>query len=306
MVIVLTGPNGYALQNDLQHLKQNFVKQYGDLAVERIDVSDFSLAQMIDTLSARPFLSEKRLLVVDGLATNKTACADVESWLKFIDEQTEAVIVEPKIDKRSVWYKTLKKLADVRDFQELDVRDAPRWLVEQASLAGGKISLADASYLVQRVGSDQQQLSSELSKIMQLNKNVTRSSVTELTVQAPQSSIFELIEAAFSGDIKRALALYDDQRAQNVEPLAIEALFVWQLHALLLVKLAGQIPAETIASQTAISPYVVKKSIALVRTRTYAQLKNYVAELEKLEYQIKTTSVNADELIKSYILLLAV
>lgn len=304
MLVTLVGQNSFLLQRTLRQIRNDFIKEQGDFALETVDVADYEVGKILDVLGAMPFLSEKRMVILEGLAANKVAGEQIDKLLEGVSEVTDVVIVEPKIDKRSVLYKTLKKQTDMQDCAEIDARDAPRWLVDEAKRQGGSISVSDASLLVSRVGAGQQLLASELSKLLTYNPTVTKEAVLALTDQAPQSSIFDLIEAAFAGNLKRALALYDDQRAQNVEPLAIEALFVWQLHALVLCKAAGQKSPDAIAAESGISPFVAKKSANLAGKRTMAQLKSYVHELANAEYAMKTSPVDSDEIMKNYIVLL--
>ncbi len=305
MVTSLIGKNSFLLRQALTELRNEFTSEYGDLALETIDVAEWEVGKVLDVLSALPFLSPRRMVIIEGLAANKVAGEAVDKLLDAISDTTELVIVEPKIDKRSVLYKTLKKQTNLTEFTEIDARDAPRWLTSEAKARGGSLSMGDASYLVGRVGAGQQLLYSELNKLLLYDANVTRTTIDLLTEQAPLSSIFDLIEAAFSGNVKKAFYLYDDQRAQNIEPLAIEALFVWQLHVLLLLKTAGQKSSDQVAAESGISPYVAKKSASLAGARTYAQLKTYVTKLVDAEYAIKTTSVDSDDILKNYIILLS-
>ncbi len=293
------------LQAEFRARRDAFIKKYGDLALETVDVSDWETRKVYDLFGALPFLSPKRLLIVHGLAANKAAAEKLEDLLQQVDETTDLLIVEPKLDKRGVYFKTLKKRTQLKEYAELDPRDLPRWLHEEARRRGGDLSVADAAYLVSRVGAVQQLLSSELDKLQLYQPVVTRQVIDLLTEQAPLSSIFDLIEAAFAGNLKRALALYEDQRAQNVEPLAIEALFVWQLHALVLVKSAGAMTPDAIAAEAGLSPYVARKSAGLASHRTMNELKGYVTDLADIEYAIKTTAADADELLKNYIISLA-
>lgn len=304
MVKSFIGQNSFLLRQALGAAKQDFLTANGDFSLETIDVSDWEVGKILDVVSALPFLSSNRMVVIEGMAANKSAGEAIQKILEAVSDSTAVYIIEPKIDKRSVLYKTLKKETDLTEFTELDSRDAPKWLIEEAKNRGGSISFSDAAYLVTRVGSGQQLLVSELTKLILYDKTVSRQTIDLLTEQAPLSSIFELIEAAFSGNIKKALALYDDQRAQNVEPLAIEALFVWQLHILVLLKAAGQKSPDTIAADSGISPYVAKKSMGLASKRSFLQLKNYVIQLAKTEYNMKTINVDPDDAMKNYILLL--
>jgi DNA polymerase-3 subunit delta len=305
MNMTLTGANSYLLGAELRKRRDDFVAEYGDLALETIDIAEWETRKVFDSFGALPFLSPKRMLVVYGMAANKPAGEKIEELLKTVDETTDLLLVEPKIDKRSVLYKVLKKETGLREFAEPDPRDLPRWLVSEAKARGGSLSSADAAYLVGRVGAVQQSLSNELDKLLLYDAKVTRQTIDLLTEQAPLSSIFDLIEAAFAGNLKKAMALYGDQRAQNVEPLAIEALFVWQLHALALVKAAGEMTPDALAAETGLSPYVARKSAGLASRRTMAEVKAYVNDLADLEYAIKTTAADADELMKNYILSLA-
>ena len=64
-------------------------------------------------------------------------------------------------------------------------------------------------------------------------------------------------------------------------------------------------PPSEVAAESGISPYVAQKSAGLAGRRTLAELKSYVSDLADIEYAIKTTAVDADELMKNYILSLA-
>lgn len=306
MIKSLVGQNSFLLRQALLLERNKFIAEYGDLALETIDVAEWETGKILDVLSAMPFLSPKRMIIMEGLAANKTANESSEKIFEALSDVTELIIVEPKIDKRSVFFKTLKKLTDLKEFIEIDAKNAPNWLTLEAKARGGSIAISDANYLVSRVGAGQQLLSSELNKLLLYDVAVTRTTIDLLTEQAPLSSIFDLIEAAFSGNVARAFYLYDDQRAQAIEPLAIEALFVWQLHILLLIKTAGQKSSDQIAAESGISPYVAKKSLSLASMRTYSELKSYVTKLAESEHAIKTVSVDPDDILKNFILFLSI
>ena len=302
MVWCFTGLNTFLLQSSLQTIQSDFRSKYGDFAIEKIDVSDTSVGNILDILGAMPFLTERRLVIMHGLVANKLATEHIQKILEGVSEQTDVIFVEPKLDKRSALYKTLKKQTDFKEFLQIDTQSAPQWLVQQATERGGTLSLADARYMVQRMGANQMALSNQLDVLLLYSLNIDRKAIDLLTDKTPQSSIFDVLEAAFGGNTVRAIELYDDQRAQNVDPLAIEALFVWQLHILLLVKAANQ--AKKPVTQLGISPYVAQKSAQLVTNRSVQQLKEYVQKLTQLELALKTTAIDADDAMKNFIVLL--
>src|SRR3546814_19438404 len=70
------------------------------------------------------------------------------------------------------------------------------------------------------------------------------SDVCSSDLLTPQSTIFELLDAALSGNTRRALELYEEQRSMKVEPQQIIAMLAWQLHVLAVVKAAGERRSE--------------------------------------------------------------
>jgi len=111
---------------------------------------------------------------------------------------------------------------------------------------------------------------------MQYQPEITRQTIDLLTEAAPQSTIFELLDAAFAGNAQRAMALYAEQRALKVEPQQIMAMIAWQLHVLAVIKTAGQRSADEIAKDAKLNPYVVRKSQNIARKLTLPELKKLV------------------------------
>jgi DNA polymerase-3 subunit delta len=90
-----------------------------------------------------------------------------------------------------------------------------------------------------------------------------------------------------------------------VEPQQILAMLIWQLHILAVVKTAGPRSADTIAKEAKISPFTVRKSVDLARRLSLTQLKTRVSDLLKIDLDLKSKSMNADEALQLYLLRLA-
>jgi DNA polymerase III delta subunit len=148
-------------------------------------------------------------------------------------------------------------------------------------------------------------LANELEKLLLYDTAITRRTIETLTEAAPQSTIFQLLEAAFAGRPQRALQLYAEQRAQKVEPQQIIALLTWQLHILTIIKTAGDRSADQIAKEAKISPFVVGKSQTIARHLTLAQLKKLIQDLLTIDLKTKRTAIDADEALQHYLLTLA-
>jgi DNA polymerase-3 subunit delta len=304
MIVTLTGSNDFARTSELKKLIATFVAEHTDMGLERLDGEEHDAARMRESVSSMPFLTARKLVVLREPSRQKAFAEHLADVIKDVPETTDLVIVEPKLDKRLSYYKTLKKETDFRELDELDPSGLSRWAVEYVKAASGTLSPANASFLVGRVGAGQQQLQQELDKLLAYDLTVSRQTIELLTEAAPQSTVFELLDAAFTGRTKRAFELYREQRALKVEPQAIIAMLAWQLHVLAVIKTAGGRSIEDIARQAKLNPFVVRKSQALARGLSLANLKAKIEALLQLDLNLKTKSMDADEALQFYILTL--
>ena len=303
--MTLTGVNDYLRTQELKGLLDAFVRQYTDMAVERFDGEETGAATMRGALASLPFLTERKLVVLREPGKQKAWAEQIGDILQDVAETTDVIIVEPKLDKRLSYYKTLKKLTDFRERNELDVAGLARWAGEYAASQGGQLAATGARQLVDRIGANQQLLQQELDKLLAYDPHITGESIELLTEPMPQSTVFELLDAAFNGKAQRAMALYREQRTLKVEPQAIIAMLAWQLHVLALVKTAGQRSADDIAREAKLNPFVVRKSQSLARALSLQQLKTQIAGLLQLDRDLKTKSIDADEALQLYLLTLS-
>ena len=305
MVITLVGANGFGLDIELHKLVQAFVVQYGELSLERIDCQEAEIEQIREALTGLPFLSAKKMVVLRSPTTNKQFVEQAETLLEGLPDTTDLIIVEAKLDKRLALYKYLKKSTDYREFAELDNYKLASWLADEAKAGKGSISTNDARYLIERVGTNQLLLASELQKLLIYEPKITRGTIELLTEATPQSTIFDLLEAAFNGRTERAIGIYEEQRAQKVEPVQIIAMLSWQLHILAVIKTAGDRSSDQIAKEARINPYVIGKSQAIARTLSYQKLKTLIAELLDIDVKSKSQAIDIDAALKLYLIKLA-
>jgi DNA polymerase-3 subunit delta len=305
MIITLTGENAFLLGQALKKIVDGFAAEYSAMALERIDGEEADFVRMQEALTSLPFLSSKKMVVLRSPGANKKFSEEAEKLLGEVPETTDVVIVEPKPDKRLGYYKYLKKATDFREFPPLDLNGLAKWLAQAAKEQGGGISPADARYLAERVGMNQQLLANELEKLLIHSPKITRQAIDALTEATPQSTIFQLLEAAFAGDSKRALRLYQEQRAMKVEPPQIVAMLAWQLHVLAVIKTAGPKSPQQIAAEAKISPYVVQKSAGIARKMTLPELKKLIANLLAIDVRSKRESIDPDEALQHYLLSLS-
>lgn len=302
MITTLTGNNSLLLQQELRRRIDSFVDAHSDMGLERLDGEEADYDRIREALESLPFLASRKLVVLRSPSANKQFVENAERLLAELPETTDVIMVEPKLDKRSSYYKLLKKVTDYKELNELDAMQLGRWLSDYTKENGGSLSVADARYLIERVGANQQLLVNELNKLIAYQPTINRQSIDLLCEPAPQSTVFQLLDAAFAGNHKQALTLYREQRAQNVEPQAIVGMLAWQLHILALVSVAGERSDSDIARDAKLSPFVVQKSRTLVRHASKTQIKQWVSDLRKLDVTLKSSAIDADDAVQAYLL----
>ena len=304
MVITLTGTNDFARTTALKELVAAFVAEHTDMGLERLDGDEADVDRMRESLHSLPFLTARKLVVLRQPSKQKAFTEHISDILKDVAETTDVVIVEPKLDKRLSYYKTLKKETDFRESNDLDAAGLGTWAAAFIKAKGGSLTTGDARFLVDRVGPNQQLLQQELDKLFAYDPKLTKQTIELLTEAAPQSTVFELLDAAFAGRTKRAFEIYQEQRALKVEPQAIIAMLAWQLHVLALIKAAEQKSIDDIARVSKVNPFVLRKSQSLVRGLSLDTIRRQISDLLQLDLDLKSKAIDADDAVQLYLLTL--
>lgn len=301
MVEVLAGPNRFALQKAVEGKRQDFLKKYGALSIETIEAEDAEPDEIISTLQGGTLFASQKLVVVKSLSENKNASENIEKIIDSNPDETSLLIVEPKPDKRSSYYKTLKEKTEIKEFKELDEASLAKWLVEEAKARGAHLSLSDANYLISRVGTNQARLHNELKKLIDYNQEIDKERIDLLTQENPQNTVFQLLDAAFSGQKQKMFELYDNLRVSGTQPQMIIGMVAWQMHQVALVASASGKSLDHISKDSGIKTYPLQKSQNIARKLGAAKIKEVLARLEEFDRKSKTEMFDVDEGLKNFL-----
>jgi DNA polymerase-3 subunit delta len=304
MITTIIGTNSYARQQTVAALVSDFIKKHGDIGYEHIDGDNIVLDQLQSSLQSMPFLSDRKLVVLQNPSANKEFVSKIDQLLSAMPDSTDVVIVESIIDKRLHYYAALKEQTKFRELQEPVGGSLVNWLITYVQDNGGQINQQIARNLIERVGNNQQRLANELDKLLLYNPTITDQSIQLLVEITPQSSIFEMLDSALTGNNRRTLALYKEQRDLKVEPPQIIAMLTWQLHILALIKTAPHMTAEQIAQESRQNPYAIRKSLNLADKIDLRNLKQMLQDLLIIDTKLKTDTFDPDEALQYYLLTL--
>lgn len=306
MIYTLTGSNTFLLKQELVKLRTSFVDEHGDFDLEHVDAERLSVHDLAAKLSSLPFFSKKKCLIIDRPSADNSLAEALPELTDTVSDSVDVILIEPSLDKRTRYYKYLKKHTDFREFSDLDEVALTRWLLAEANELGARLSNQDAKYLIARVGANQYGLYNELRKLTTYSQEITTSIVDLLSEPTPQTSIFDLLDSAFSGNTQRALQLYEDQRAQKVEPQIILVMLARQMHTMALILTAPSHLGDTvIAKENNLHPYAVKKARSSVRRMSLTELMHHVTELRDIDRRQKTKNISLDDALKYFLVSLA-
>jgi DNA polymerase-3 subunit delta len=247
-------------------------------------------------------LAEDKLVVITHVAAQKELLEELAERAKDIPENTLVIVAEPKLDKRAKYYKQLKTSKNFEVFEQQKYDNPLPWMIEQAKAQGGKLERKEAQYLLDRVGDNKHLLQNEISKLVLCAPTITKENIDLLSEPNPQSTVFELVDAAFAGNKKKAADLYEQQRKQKVEPLAILGMIAWQLQVLAILKTAkGKSDAE-IAKTAKLNPFVIRKNRALAQKMSLEAIKKLAHDALILDESLKTQSIDADAAMRHFLL----
>ena len=301
MITSICGNNAYAINSGLSDLKNNFIKKYGAINLEQYDGEEDSYEQVIDSVTNTSLFSDKKLVVIENVDKNKELTDNIEDFLSR-SEESDLVLVMRNIDKRSKLYKLIKAKTDFLEFNIDNHISLDKWVTNEVKNRGGSIDQQSTRLLIDKTGNDQIKLNNEIDKLLAYQPIITQSNIELLTVNSPQSTVFQLLDSAFSGDYSKTLAIYEEQRAQKVEPIAILGMIIWQLHIFAIIKFSDNKTPSDIAKQAKLNPYVVDKSRHVLRRINKSYLKKLINKVAELDVSLKSESIDSDNVLKNLLL----
>lgn len=262
----------------------NFTRYEGD---------SINPAEVIDMAETLPFLSDKRVILVENSGFFKSGCAELAEYLKAPSETTYFIFVEKEVDKRKDIFKAASKLGLEMGCEEQDEDTLKKWVYSKFKSEGKNISGRALSFFIERVGTDMSNINSEIEKLVCYA--IDRSEVTEEDIEAVcanwiTSRIFAMTDAIADRNQKRAIDLYYDLLALKEPPAKILALITRQFNLMLQIKEMTDNRREKgqIASAVGIAPFLVGKYQNWARQFTFNELRDALELCASNDEAVKT------------------
>jgi DNA polymerase-3 subunit delta len=235
---LIVGEQDLLLNQAVESLKSS-VAEVADLDfnLEMFDGESASANDIVAACNTLPFVSDRRLVIVRGV--EKQSKEDAETLVRYAADPSPTTIlalVGKKLAKNTRLYKAVDKLGGVIERRAPEAREYPRKVQDMFAVAGKRISLDGAEYLVNAVGRDLQRLTVEVDKTVSYvgdRADITLADVEEVASTTAKTSVFELGTALGNRDCSTALRLLNRLLGDGESVYGLHALALRQLRDLL-------------------------------------------------------------------------
>lgn len=310
------GPEDYLSDLFFQEIKKLCVTDEGDdFSYRRLTDRDFEPVALMEAIDSVPFLSERTLVEVRGVDTNKLkdadevlkALADIPDYctVVFINDST----FEP--DKRLKFYKSFLK-----NCVEVHVTAQPgdqllNWIVRRFSALGKGIEVNAAQRLISVSGDLMNRLIPEINKIASYARGdkVTVEDVNAVAHHIPEAVVFDMTECLARGENNEAMALLAELLSdKDNEPTQILAIIGIQMRQLYAARVAidANLGKDYVMKTCGLRfDFIATKLIVSARRYTTEQLKRAVELCAETDYAMKSTKTEPVELLKECVMRIA-
>lgn len=298
MITLLFGENTFAQERALREL---IAAAPG--VVERYDGETLTREQLPSLLQGVTLFSSQKVVVIRRLSHNTELWPLVPTWNTLLDESTQIVLVETKLDKRSKTYKALKPHAvEYALWTERDTARAAAWVQEEAVRQGAHVTPAQARRIVQRAGVDHWALFHAVAALSVLD-TIHDEAIDDYVETTPHENVFAVFECALRGDEARLKTMLAHLQSDQ-DPYQFFGLLASQA-AQLLALAAATMPTGEVARQIGAHPFVLGKLEAAAKHRGLVGVRRIVALLAAADVRIKTVSSDPWQEITGVLLVVA-
>lgn len=329
MFYLLHGNDEFTCREQLKKLRQQ-----GDFAYNQDHYvgGEVPLATLTATCSTLPFLSEQRLVILEGLPKKRrgedapASAAPAETGGKkarkkksksgsetragfekglaeaipgFPDTTILLVMVDEELSASSPLLKAAQEHGTVILSNLPKGAGLESWIKKRAQAIGVKISGEAVTLLANFIGNQLRMLASELQKLATYvgpGKMIEASHVRLLSPQVQEARIFDLTDALAQRNRTQALNLLHELLADGQHPLALLPTITSQVRNLLLVKelASSGLRSAQIASALGSPPFVVEKTLRNVNKFSTAQLEQTYRQLMETDSALKRSRLTPE------------
>ena len=304
MYYLFFGPDFYSIKKKLTTIKQKFLKaDPSSLNISELAGAELKAGEFWSAVLAAPFLASKRLIIVKNVlleSKDDDFKKDLAKGLAKIPETSLVFFVEDgNPDKRGALFKALNRPGIAQNFEAPTSSSIGKLIDDKVSENDIKISNEARNKFILYVGSDLYRAENEIVKLILYSKHekiktIESTLVDELIRPESSAGIFDFIDAIGVKNQKKAVSLLDKLIGAGENELYILSMIVYQLRNMIIISSYSnrRISAGEIAKATKIHPFVVQKTIGVLRKYDKRKLISDYIKIGEADFMIKTGQID--------------
>ena len=326
MIYVVYGADTFSTKEFIDEVKNTVgPKDLQEANINLINGADTTLSEIIGLCSFVPFLSERRLIIIEGLLTvlggnqrrrrqlkeaDKIIGTEASGqWgnflsnLQIIPDTTDVIFLESDLSNSNLLLKDLATIAEVRESKPLSRNEIQQWVQKRVALFGKHIDSKALDLFTTLIGNDLWSAANEIEKLSLYCQENTIELIDVQTLVTPiaEANIFPAIDAAIEGNVPKALTILGALIAKGAPVSYPLGMLSRQIRILLITKsmITNNLDSGKIGKRLGInSSYVLQKTLALAKTFSQNQLVRMHRILLEADLSIKTGAMNDEMCLK--------
>ena len=280
-------------------------------SIIKYDINENNLKDIIEDANMINLFGDKKIIKInDADMFNKDNIKNTDLLVEYFENYNEKTIMifiynGEKIDNKKKITKLINKIGKVIFLDKKNIK-LDNYIKEYIEKEGYKISNQDINYLITKVGTNIDNITNELDKLLLYkieDKIINKQDIEDIAITNNEDTIFSLIDAIRENNLSKSLSLYNEFINQNYDPLTILIMIANQYRLLYQVKVLSETKTQDqIATYLEIHPYRVK----LARSNSYyfseELLLKYLNTLSNIEIKIKSGEIDKNLALEMFII----
>lgn len=290
---LLCGSEDYLRNQYRDKLKKALLGDGDEMNLSCFEGKDISQPQLVDLAETLPFLSTRRVIVVENSGLFKSGGDVLADYLKEAAPATFFVFSEKEVDKRNRLYKVVKDKGYISEFGEQDENTLTRWIAGLVKKENMEIDRAAIALLLYKTGTDMENIRRELEKCVCYclkRGRITAQDVEMICTERLSNRIFDMINFLAAGKQEQALKLYYDLLALKEPPMRILFLISRQFNMLLQTKMLREkgYDKRIISEKLGVAPFIAGKYMDQAAHFKRSVLRKALEDCVQAEEDVKT------------------
>jgi DNA polymerase-3 subunit delta len=308
MIIFLYGPDTYRSKQKLNEIVEHYKKIHkSGLNLKFLDLKEKSFSDFKNECQSASMFKEKKLIVLKNASFNKEFKEQFLEKIKEFSSFEEIILFfeEGEISKDDIFFQEIKKVAKFQEFKPLDVFRLKFWIKEEFKKYNSRIEEGAINKLIEFVGNDLWQMENEIKKLAAFKNGgeVNQRDVENLVTPNLEANIFKTIDFIAKGDKKKALKSLKSHLEKGEKFSYIFSMIKFEFRNLLMIKdlVEKRTSIFNIRRQTNLHPFVIEKSLPLVKKFQLEELKKIYQKIFELDLAIKSGKIEPETALTFFI-----